>query len=58
MKHKDMCFLLVGRCECGFKSNSHGSNPHLCIILAFVLFKCVCVGGGGTTIVEPEKLVF
>jgi hypothetical protein len=28
-----LCWL--GGCECGFGVNNHGSNPHLCITLAF-----------------------
>jgi hypothetical protein len=35
-----MCVLLARCVNVGFRANNHGSNPHLCIILAFLPFKC------------------
>lgn len=33
-----LCWLDI--CKYGFRANNHGLNLHLCIILAFLLFKC------------------
>jgi hypothetical protein len=37
-------FYWLGGVERGFRANSHGSNLHLFIILAFLLFKCGVAG--------------
>jgi hypothetical protein len=40
-------YVCVYWCEYGFRANNNGLNPHLCIILAVLRFKC-----WGITIVE------